>query len=1405
MRTSSKNHHSRKFWTRKKSSSNFTKARKLLFESCEPRRLLTTTSVQVTIENLSDSGGLAGTPFWIGFHDGGFETARSGQPASNFPGVEELAETGDTSVLSSRFAATNASFFDMTLDAPAGFAGAPVFEAGESVSTFLDVTDAETNRYLSFASMVIPSNDAFIANFNPTAYEIFDGVGGLLGTRTIEIYGTDVWDAGTEVNDPALGAAFTTLGGDSQDENGVIGFHPGLSDFVGIGLPTGNDLEAAFIGQTPIARITITDASFPVGPVDAAGPVASAGVSDVIANVGSHSVAVTYSDPSGIDVSSIDTSDLWIQDSQGRFLAVSEVATDASVPFPRNVTATYSLTSNGDLGFEDNGTYRINLNANVVRDQNGIFNAESVLTTFQVNAGVELDVTIENLAPNGGLGQSPFWVGLHNGSFDIGTRGEDAALFAGLEELAEGGDVGPLSSRFQAEVSGGPDLTITSPAGFAGAPVFEAGETVTQSLTVNDPALHRYFSFASMIIPSNDAFIANLNERAYQLFDASGNFLGPTTITVYGRNIYDSGTEVNDPFGGAAFSTEGGNSADENGVIRLHDGLDAFISTGLPTGQSLQSAFGAATPIARITIGITGSGEPPADESSPEISIESAAVTTSGASQHTLTATFSDASGIDLATIDAADLRVEGPNGSFLQVTGASFAPSSESPVRTQAVTYTIESPDGQFDPTDNGIYRVYVSNAAVSDLVGNANTDQLIGELVVDVGTQLDIKIESLADIGGLGQTPFWVGFHDGRFDLATLGESASAFGGIEELAEGGDVSGVSARFGSEIPEGSEAILTAPDGFVGAPVFEPGEVVTQTITVDAAEQNRFFSFASMIIPSNDAFLANLSPTAYELFDANGTFQGTRTIVLYGSDIWDAGTEVNSPTGGAAFSTEGGTSVDENGVIHAHMGLDDFVATGLPTGEDLSRAFDALTPVARITISSAGSNSLAVDDVHPRAEVVAAEVTAPGANEHAIQVTYTDPSGVDLSSISAADLRIDGTSGRFLRVTNVQTDTQETGARTVMATYTVVTPEGGFESADNGIYRIYLRNGAVADSTGNSNTDVLIGELEVNVGVRLQFTAENLAPDGGLFQTPFWIGVHDGSFDLGTVGQAAADFGGLEELSEEGVITPLSERFALESSGVDGVIAAPDGFAGAPVFEPGESASQNLVIDSPASNRFFSYASMIIPSNDAFVANLDSRAIELFDPRGEFLGPRTIEIFGRNIYDAGTEVNDTDGGAAFATAGGTPTDENGVIAMHDGLDAFVGQELATGENLQQAFLPNTPIARITVCLDDGSGNGCTHAPLSNGGDSGFDPLDVNRDGAVTPLDALLVVNFLNNQSGSGEAEVPFNLDVEGNGRVEPLDALMIINGINEKEDRMSHGEAMQTAAVDAVMLELDEV
>jgi hypothetical protein len=76
------------------------------------------------------------------------------------------------------------------------------------------------------------------------------------------------------------------------------------------------------------------------------------------------------------------------------------------------------------------------------------------------------------------------------------------------------------------------------------------------------------------------------------------------------------------------------------------------------------------------------------------------------------------------------------------------------------------------------------------------------------------------------------------------------------------------------------------------------------------------------------------------------------------------------------------------------------------------------------------------------------------------------------------------------------------------------------------------------------------------------------------------------------------------------------------------------------------------------------------------------------------------------------------------------------------------------------------------------------------------PLDVNGDGQVTPLDALTVINALNQQGAGSLGTPPLGahsyLDVMGTGALSPLDALMIINALNA---RPTAGAAVASAVV----------
>ena len=98
--------------------------------------------------------------------------------------------------------------------------------------------------------MIIPSNDAFIANDDPTDLALFDAAGRLIqrtGSSAYIVGGDEVWDAGTEVNDeiPANTAALAQAAPNTGvTENGVILQHPGFQGSSRLGGSIGNILTA---------------------------------------------------------------------------------------------------------------------------------------------------------------------------------------------------------------------------------------------------------------------------------------------------------------------------------------------------------------------------------------------------------------------------------------------------------------------------------------------------------------------------------------------------------------------------------------------------------------------------------------------------------------------------------------------------------------------------------------------------------------------------------------------------------------------------------------------------------------------------------------------------------------------------------------------------------------------------------------------------------------------------------------------------------------------------------------------------------------------------------------------------------------------------------------------------------
>jgi hypothetical protein len=175
----------------------------------------------------------------------------------------------------------------------------------------------------------------------------------------------------------------------------------------------------------------------------------------------------------------------------------------------------------------------------------------------------------------------------------------------------------------------------------------------------------------------------------------------------------------------------------------------------------------------------------------------------------------------------------------------------------------------------------------------------------------------------------------------------------------------------------------------------------------------------------------------------------------------------------------------------------------------------------------------------------------------------------------------------------------------------------------------------------------------------------NLQPPRGLFVTPVLFTTHDGTFRPFIVRQPAPE--SVERIAEDGDYMMLRDE-ALASGVVWESVATTGG-------EIGPWRTRTVTLDVDPDNPFtqyLSYITMVIPSNDAFLANVHPRALPLFDKNGKLIervGESAFFVFGDEVLDAGTEVNDeVPENTAFLAQmePNTGETESGVVRQHPG-------------------------------------------------------------------------------------------------------------------------------------------
>jgi len=219
----------------------------------------------------------------------------------------------------------------------------------------------------------------------------------------------------------------------------------------------------------------------------------------------------------------------------------------------------------------------------------------------------------------------------------------------------------------------------------------------------------------------------------------------------------------------------------------------------------------------------------------------------------------------------------------------------------------------GPADPTSGvRLYRDATNDLMGADVGGFASVVVTHGE-----GTSFTVTVANTSGGAFPGVlTPVAWATHSANIGLFAEGSPASAE--LEAIAEDGNAMPLATLLGGS----SEVGVSGVEGT--GPIMSGS---SYTFTVNADATNRFLSLASMVVPSNDTFIA-FPPAGIALLDAQGSVRSDQDIaadIAAGLIAWDAGTEQNQA--GAAGPDQAPRQAGPN--------------TGAPEGDGTVRRFSA--------------------------------------------------------------------------------------------------------------------------------------------------------------------------------------------------------------------------------------------------------------------------------------------------------------------------------------------------------------------------------------------------------------------------------------------------------------------------------
>jgi len=453
---------------------------------------------------------------------------------------------------------------------------------------------------------------------------------------------------------------------------------------VNIGKNYTGPIQYLFFGNSPNTTSALENSFFRnvqvynTNPLDTIAPtVASLNAPTITTSTKDYSFNVSYTDSVLMNAGSLDSKDIRVTSANG-FNQIAQFVSSTTSADGKTVVGTYKISSNLGWGINDkNGVYTISLEGNQVGDYNYNFMAAQTLGTFNINVG----------------------------TIDLGSNLTASSPITINPSLLSNYTMGGMSAN---EVNISPDGTLQLSGDLW--TKLDFAYNVTQYTVLEFQFRSDAMGYAHVIGFDNDNSYwdnANSNKTGFKLF-------GTETWPGWNQSLNNySGTDwksysfkIGDLFTGA--------------MSYLF-----FVNTN-PNGTSGNSFF------RNIRVYDTNS----LDMSAPMtgVSIANSTVTNGTTfvkvnTEYQFTVTYTDAYGINLATLDNNDIKVLAPNGTLQNATLVTTTSSSDR--KTVTATYKIFDNVG-LRANQSNEFLIQLQGGQVTDLNYNFMTAQTIGRFTL-------------------------------------------------------------------------------------------------------------------------------------------------------------------------------------------------------------------------------------------------------------------------------------------------------------------------------------------------------------------------------------------------------------------------------------------------------------------------------------------------------------------------------------------------------------------------------------------------------------------------------------------------------------------------------------------------